>query len=132
MADFLGFDLGRFQDQMMNFIEIYFNSLKNEKDEPLASIKKEGGIKWKDQITNLLENYIVEHNQTWIKSRKESMKEYLDEATKKNKVNIEFYMIMDIAELLYELYFDKKSRKHRKKSSEHILKKEWQKIFIEN
>lgn len=131
MADYLGLDLGRFQDQMMNYIDIYFNLLKKEKDEPLASIKKEGGIKWKDQIKNLLEYYYAEHNQIWIKSRKESMNDYFDKATKKNKVNIEFYMIMDIAELLYEVYFDKTNRQNRKKSSEHIKKRMAKSIYRE-
>lgn len=123
MADFLSIDLNRFEDQMLNFIEIYYNIIKKEEDEPLISIKKEGGIKWKNQIIKLLENYYQEVSQKWIKSRMEAIKDYMEEATKKKKLNIEFYMIMDISEVLFEIYFDKKKPKNQKKSSEHIKKR---------
>lgn len=123
MADFLSIDLNRFEDQMLNFIEIYYNIIKKEGDEPLISIKKEGGIKWKNQIIKLLENYYQEVSQKWIKSRMEAIKDYMEEATKKKKLNIEFYMIMDISEVLFEIYFDKKKPKNQKKSSEHIKKR---------
>ena len=123
MVDFLSIDLNRFEDQMLNFIEIYYNIIKKEEDEPLISIKKEGGIKWKNQIIKLLENYYQEVSQKWIKSRMEAIKDYMEEATKKKKLNIEFYMIMDISEVLFEIYFDKKKPKNQKKSSEHIKKR---------
>ena len=123
MADFLGLDIGKFQDQIMIFLETYYNLLKKKEDEPLFSIKKEGGIKWKEQIIQLLEYYYSEGNKKWIKARMESAKEYLEEATKKKRLNIEFYMILDIAELLFEIYFDIKYRENRKKSCEHIKKR---------
>ena len=123
MADFLGLDIGKFQDQIMIFLETYYNLLKKKEDEPLFSIKKEGGMKWKEQIIQLLEYYYNEGNKKWIKARMESAKEYLEEATKKKRLNIEFYMILDIAELLFEIYFDIKYRENRKKSCEHIKKR---------
>ena len=121
MADFLALDLNKFQNQMVKFIEIYYNLLKEEKDEPLTSLK-EDSIKWKNQIIKLLEDKYPENSPKGLKSRKESIKEYLNEATKKNKINMEFYMILDIVEFLYETYFDKKIKKIEKKSNEHIMK----------
>ena len=130
MVDFLALDLIKFEEQMMHFIEIYYNYLKGENEEPLSPLRKNGDLKWKAQIINLLENKIGKDCREGFKSRKEAVKKYLDEATKKNKLNYEFYMIMDIAELLYEIYFDAKNknlnenynRRIKIKSSEHIKK----------
>lgn len=130
MADFLALDLSKFEDQMIHFIEIYYNYLKDEKDDPLSPLRKDGGIKWKEQILKLLNNKIGENSRGGFKARKEAVEIYLNEATKKNKVNFEFYMIIDIAELLYEIYFDSKNkslnnnynRRIKIKSSEHIKK----------
>ena len=130
MVDFLALDLNKFEQQMMHFIEIYYNYLKKEEDKPLSPIRKDGGLDWKNQILTLLDNQIGENCREGFKSRKEAIKNYLNEATKKNKVNYEFYMIMDIVELLYEIYFDKKNKNLNKnynrrlkiKSIDHIKK----------
>jgi hypothetical protein len=130
MVDFLALDLIKFEEQMLHFIEIYYNYLKNKEEEPLSPLRKNGDLKWKAQIINLLDNKIGKDCREGFKSRKEAVKKYLDEATKKNKLNYEFYMIMDIAELLYEIYFDAKNknlnenynRRIKIKSSEHIKK----------
>ena len=42
MADFLALDLNKFENQMVKFIEIYYNLLKDEKAEPLVSLKEKG------------------------------------------------------------------------------------------
>ena len=123
MADYLALDLNKFENQMLNFIEIYYNLLKKEEDKPLKLMKKEDfDIEWKNQIINLLEEYSKEEYQKWVKIRKDTIKKYLEKATEKNKIKIELYMIMDIAETLYEAYFDKKYMKYPKKTGEHIKK----------
>ena len=130
MVDFIALDLDKFEEQMIHFIEICYNYLKEEKDEPLSPLKTNENLKWKDQIIKLLDKKIGENCREGFKSRKEVVKAYLNEATKKNKLNYEFYMVMDIVELLYELYFDSKNqnlirnynRKIKIKSSEHIKK----------
>ena len=35
MVDFLALDLNKFENQMLIFIETYYNLLKEDKDEPL-------------------------------------------------------------------------------------------------
>ena len=130
MVDFLALDLSKFEEQIIQFIEIYYNYLKKEEDKPLSPLRKDGGFKWKEQIVDLLKIKIKENSREGFKARKETVEKYLEEATKKNKVNFEFYMIMDIAELLYEIYFDNKNKNLNKnynrgikiKSSEHIKK----------
>ena len=130
MVDFLALDLSKFEEQIIQFIEIYYNYLKKEEDKPLSPLRKDGGLKWKEQIVDLLKIKIKENSREGFKARKEAVEKYLEEATKKNKVNFEFYMIMDIAELLYEIYFDNKNKNLNKnynrgikiKSSEHIKK----------
>ena len=130
MVDFLALDLIKFEEQMLHFIEIYYNYLKNKEEEPLSPLRKNGDLKWKEQIVKFLDKKIGENCSEGFKSRKETVKKYLNEATKKNKLNYEFYMIMDITELLYEIYFDTKNRNINKnynrtikiKSSEHIKK----------
>lgn len=128
MVDFLALDLNKFEQQMIHFIEAYYYYLMEEK-EHLSPLRKEGGIKWKGQIKQLLDKKIDENCSHSFKSRKEAVNLYLEEATKKNKVNYEFYMIMDIVELLYEIYFDnknknlyKKYKRDKIKSSDHIKK----------
>ena len=121
MADFLALDLNKFENQMVKFIEIYYNLLKDKKDEPLVSLQ-EKGIKWKKQIIDLLEKNYPEDSPKGLKTRLKTIKEYLNDATKKEHLNIEFYMILDIVEFLYETYFDKNIKKNQKKSNEHIQK----------
>jgi hypothetical protein len=66
MADFLALDLNKFENQIFDFIEIYYNLLKKEKDKSLTSIKENGGIEWREQIVNLLEEYYKDDNQKWL------------------------------------------------------------------
>ena len=121
MTDFIALDLNKFENQMVKFIEIYYNLLKDEKDEELISLKK-NSIIWKDQIIQLLEKKYPEDSPKGLKTRKETIKKYLKEITKNEHLNIEFYMILDILELLYETYFDQNIKKSQKKSNEHIQK----------
>ena len=110
MADFLSLDLNKFENQMLIFIEIYYNFLKSNLDQPLYSNKKqEIGIKWKDQIKNILDKYHNDNNPKFL-NRVKSIKDYLDKATYKDKINLEFYMVLDIAEILYETYFIEKNK----------------------
>ena len=120
MADFLGIDLNKFEDQIINFIEVYYSILN--KGEKLASLKENGGIKWKEQIIKYLDYYCKEDSPRGVKSRIETIKEFLDEATKKNRVNVEFYMVLDICQFLYEIYFDENHDRRQRKSNEHIKK----------
>ena len=121
MADSLALDLNKFEDQMDKFIEIYYNLLKKGGDEPLVSLKNDA-IKWKEQIIKLLDDIYTEDSPKSLKIRKKQIKEDLNEAIKKKHLNIEFYLILEIAEFLYETYFDKIIKKNQKKSNEYIQK----------
>ena len=87
MADFLALDLNKFENQMVKFIEIYYNLLKDEKAEPLVSLK-EKGLKWKKQIIYLLEKKYPEDSPKGLKTILKTIKEYLNEETKKEHLNI--------------------------------------------
>ena len=116
MADFLSLDFNKFENQILMFIEIYYNNLKSNEDEPLYSNKKqEIGIKWRDQIKYILDKYHNDSNPKLL-NRVKSIKEYLDMPVYKGKINLEFYMVLDIAEILYETYFIEKSKKNNKKT----------------
>ena len=121
MADFLSLDFNKFENQILMFIEIYYNNLKSNEDEPLYSNKKqEIGIKWRDQIKYILDKYHNDSNPKLL-NRVKSIKEYLDMPVYKGKINLEFYMILDIAEILYETYFIEKSKKNKKKQEDYII-----------
>lgn len=118
MVDFLALDLNKFENQMLIFIETYYNLLKEDKDEPLkCNQKKLINEEWKEKIINILDIYINDNNLKKFNNRKDSIKNYLYEKKKHyNKNNLEFYMVMDIAQTLYEIYFDKKHKNEKKKN----------------
>ena len=119
MVDFLALDLNKFENQMLVFIEAYYNKLKEKKDKPLL-ISEKNLIKkdWKDQIINLFDNYMIKEEKEFIKikSRINSTKNYLNNATRKGNIKLEFYMILDILEILYEIYFYKKNKGYKNRN----------------
>ena len=125
MADYLALDINKFQGQIMNFIEIYYNLLRKGKEEkigPYIHYQKEVYKKWVKQIIQLLDVFYEEDygKSLNLKSRKQSIKEDLNKFNKNS--NLEFYLILDIAELLYETYFDLKNKSKAKKSFDHIMR----------
>lgn len=121
MADYLGIDLNKFEGQMMNFIEVYYNILKEEKEKPLSSFNEKNGKIWNEQIINLLKIKIKEKNRGGYINAIEVTKKLLEDAEKNGKVHLEFFIIMNLVETLFEIYFNIKNP-NKKKSSEHIKK----------
>ena len=121
MADYLGIDLNKFEGQMMNFIEVYYNILKEEKEKPLSSFNEKNGKIWNEQIINLLEIKIKEKKRGGYINAIEVTKKLLEDAEKNGKVHLEFFIIMNLVETLFEIYFNIKNP-NKKKSSEHIKK----------
>ena len=97
MVDFLALDLNKFENQMLVFIEAYYNMLKEKKDKPLL-ISEKNLIKkdWKDQIINLFDNYMIKEEKEFIKikSRINSTKKYLNNATRKGNIKIEILFLL--------------------------------------
>ena len=118
MVDFLSLDLNKFENQMLIFIDAYYKLLKENNNISLATEKNLIDEKWKKQIIDLLDDYLNKDESVFglFSSRIKSIKKYLDKATRKGKLYLEFYMVSDIAEILYELYFNKKNRNKKGKS----------------
>ena len=59
MVDFISVDLSKFEEQMINFIEAYYNILNEDKES--NSINLEFGTnKWNEKIIKLLKSYFKE------------------------------------------------------------------------
>ena len=117
MADYLGIDLNKFENQMMKFLEVYYSILQQE---PLIPFKKENSIIWKDKIINLLEKF-KNTDRIGLKNCIESNIKLLNEVTKNGNFHLEFYIIMSVTETLFEIYVDNKYPK-QKKTAESIKK----------
>ena len=71
-------------------------------------------------IKNILDKYHNDNNPKFL-NRVKSIKDYLDKATYKDKINLEFYMVLDIAEILYETYFIEKNKKNKRRQEDYII-----------
>lgn len=117
MADYLAIDLNKFENQMMNFLEVYYSILQKE---PLIPFKKENSTIWKDKMINLLEKF-KDTKRIGLKNCIEGNIKLLNEATKNGIFNLEFYIIMSVTETLFEIYVDKEYP-IQKKTAESIKK----------
>lgn len=137
MADFLTLDIKKFQDQLLLFISAYYDLLvkaydedKNNKGdrgkfEKLVELSKDSE-KWREQIIKLFMKYYDKKENDYspaIIERFHSLRDYLLEDIEKGKY-VEFYMIVDICQFLYETYFNitEKNKKAKSKNIRHIEK----------
>ena len=111
-------DLNKFEEQLLPFIEIYYNELNKENKELLASINNWEDQTWKNKMKLYLDNYLKTENH-FNEKRIEKLLEHFKEKNNK-KINFEFNNKIDISELLYEILFIKKNGSHYKKTSESI------------
>jgi len=115
MVDFISVELSKFEEQMINFIEAYYNILHEDKES--NSINLEFGTnEWNEKIIKLLKSYFKEdEKQKGFNLRIEGMIKHLEETGKSEK-KLEFYMILNIAEYLYEIYYNNYKKKKNDRS----------------
>ena len=116
MVDFIAADINKFEEQMLYYIEAYYNILK-DKDEPnLPNIKF--NIKdWCEKIIQQLDLYFDNNENKKLNNlRKEVIVNYLKKTKEKKKPKIEFYMVLNIAHILYEIYYTYKRKKKNERS----------------
>ena len=116
MVDFIASDINKFEEQMINYIEAYYNILKEKDDIDLSNLKI-GSKDWCDKIILLLNKYFDNNeNKKLNNSRKEGIVNYLKRMKEKKKPKIEFYMILNVAHILYEIYYTFKRKKKNERS----------------
>ena len=104
MVDFIASDINKFEEQMINYIEAYYNILKEKDDIDLSNLKI-GSKDWCDKIILLLNKYFDNNENKKLNNlRKEGIVNYLKRMKEKKKPKIEFYMILNVAHILYEIY----------------------------
>lgn len=116
MVDFIASDINKFEEQMINYIEAYYNILKEKDDIDLSNLKI-GSKDWCNKIILLLDKYFDNNeNKKLNNSRKEGIVNYLKRMKEKKKPKIEFYMILNVAHILYEIYYTFKRKKKNERS----------------
>ena len=116
MVDFIASDINKFEEQMINYIEAYYNILKEKDDIDLSNLKI-GSKDWCDKIILLFDKYFDNNeNKKLNNSRKEGIVNYLKRMKEKKKPKIEFYMILNVAHILYEIYYTFKRKKKNERS----------------
>ena len=116
MVDFIASDINKFEEQMINYIEAYYNILKEKDDIDLSNLTI-GSKDWCNKIIFLLDKYFDNNeNKKLNNSRKEGIVNYLKRMKEKKKPKIEFYMILNVAHILYEIYYTFKRKKKNERS----------------
>ena len=116
MVDFIASDINKFEEQMINYIEAYYNILKEKDDIDLSNLKI-GSKDWCNKIILLLDKYFDNNENIKLNnSRKEGIVNYLKRMKEKKKPKIEFYMILNVAHILYEIYYTFKRKKKNERS----------------
>lgn len=116
MVDFIASDINKFEEQMINYIEAYYNILKEKDDTNLSNLKI-GSKDWCNKIIFLLDKYFDNNDNIKLNnSRKEGIVNYLKRMKEKKKPKIEFYMILNVAHILYEINYTFKRKKKNERS----------------
>ncbi len=116
MVDFIASDINKFEEQMINYIEAYYNILKEKDDIDLSNLKI-GSKDWCNKIILLLDKYFDNNENKKLNNlRKEGIVNYLKRMKEKKKPKIEFYMILNVAHILYEIYYTFKRKKKNERS----------------
>ena len=115
-------DLKKYEEQLLVFIEIYFNELNKDNKDDLIFTQNNSNINWKNKIKIYLEKSKEKFEQKDHKhfnKRIERIVEKIEE-NKKNDSENEFIIILDIAELLYDIHYIEINGDIKKKSSNKI------------
>ena len=127
-------DYNKFEEQLLKFIELYYNEInKNNKEILFSNPIKKDDIIWKNKIKLFLENFQKNLNpkNTYNKSRISKILDTLEEKSHSNSkiINNEFNLILDISELLFEIHFERYG--HPKKSGIQLNKNMTRNIYKE-
>ena len=115
MVDLIAPDINKFEEQMIHFIEAYYNILKNENESDLKEIKY-GTFNWYNKLIELLNSFNEENDiKKGINLRKEEIIKYLKEISRIKK-KMEFYMVMNLAHFLYERYYHNIKKKKNERN----------------
>ena len=116
MVDFIAADINKFEEQMINYIEAYYNILK-EKEKPELTGIEPSSKDWCDKIIDLL-NFYYNENSKVKNIRKEEIVEYLNQIKEKAKQKVEFFMVVNIAYTLYGIYYYNTKKNKTERSNE--------------
>ena len=114
MVDFIAIDINKFENQMINFIEAYYYILKRDNESNINDFKYKTK-NWYEKLIDLINSYNKDENKKGFKLRIEQIVKYLKEMGKKEK-KLEFYMIINIAHLLYEMHYNNQKNNKNERS----------------
>ena len=117
MVDFIAADINKFEEQMINYIEAYYNILKEKEEPELTDKIKPGTDIWCNKIIHLLDLFYNENSKI-NNIRKEEIVKYLYKIIGKAKPKIDFFMIVNIAHILYETYYFQRKKIKYDRSNE--------------
>ena len=115
-------DLKKYEEQLLVFIEIYFNELNKDNKDDLIFTQNNSNINWKNKIKIYLEKSKEKFEQKDHKHFNKRIERIVEkiEDNKKNDSENEFIIILDIAELLYDIHYIEINGDIKKKSSNKI------------
>ena len=124
MADSLASDLNKFSNQIEKIIGVYYNLLNENNNEKYSPLKKNECEKWCSQILSFLNNYIKNKEKVTkiILDQKNAIESFYEKLKKTKNKCIEFYIIINTCQLLFEIYFDKKLPYRSKTNADHYEK----------
>ena len=115
-------DLKKFEEQLLVFIELYFNELNKDNKDDLIFTQNNSNINWKNKMKIYLEKSkekFEQNDHNHFNKRIERIVEKIED-NKKNDSENEFIIILDIAELLYDIHYIEINGDIKKKSSNKI------------
>lgn len=95
-------DMTKYQQQLLVFLEIYYNEINKENKDKLLSIKN-SKESWKNELILYLENIKTNYKEDFFIKRIKSLIGKLNE-NNKNDNEHKFILILDLTEFLYEIY----------------------------
>lgn len=134
MSFYFKLHLIKFARQLIKFIEVYYNFLKEESQKKLSSFDEENNIKWKDEIINLLDSYYSKYDEKnppnnkkiinikGFECRKNYIIKELNKNTKEEQVTLDFELLFELVQFLYLMYYKIKVKKNNKKNHRDIEK----------
>ena len=114
MVDFIAIDINKFENQMINFIEAYYYILKRDNESNINDFKYKTK-NWYEKLIDLINSYNKDENKKGFKLRIEQIVKYLKEMGK-NEKKLDFYMIINITHLLYEMHYNNQKNNKNERS----------------
>ena len=114
MVDFIAIDINKFENQMINFIEAYYYILKRDNESNINDFKYKTK-NWYEKLIELINSYNKDENKKGFKLRIEQIVDYLQKMGK-NEKKLDFYMIINITHLLYEMHYNNQKNNKNERS----------------